>query len=279
MKTLKSRRFPPQIWWSLDRPPPATRPTGDENQGSAAWQIVHEGLWRKLNIESDGDAVGVDYLFKGIRSGGRFAGRQVSRRRTGIVVSAGEQNPQRHPINGSAISQCGGVRSMSTRGWRQKHQVRDPRAWRVGHYDGMEASWTLMAAATYLPLDAWQAKSARTRRTSGGRSNGSSGWRRPVGNRRLLLAAIGSMRAAVNRYKKETGRRGATQGSWRPRTHQRGDQSQGVSRRDGTLSTGFSPRRRARLEIADIYRRNRSSRPAAPIRKNPWGHTCRAGAQ
>ena len=214
----------------------------------AAWQIVHglEAFGRKLEIESDGEVVGaLDYLFKGnplkgwvLRPGDKFPDGT-----TGVVaiLEPGSKTGEGHPDQWLGyLSQCGDVQlddALVVGG--TKHQVRDlltQAQWDI--YDGVEASWTLMAVATYLPLDAkWQAKSGkddkdrqwsveRLVRMEAAQPLGAGGC---FGSHRLYALAL-----AVNRYQKETGKtcgaahRGMAFGAGTDR--RRDQKGQGVSR-------------------------------------------------
>jgi hypothetical protein len=223
----------------------------------AAWQIVHglEAFGRKLNIESDGEVVGaLDYLFKGnplkgwvLRPGDKFPDG-----RTGIVavLEPGSKTGEGHPDQWLGyLSQCGDVQlddPLVVGG--KTYQVRDlmkQAQWDI--YDGMEASWTLMAAATYLPLDStWQAKNGKDEkdrqwsverivRMEAAQPLGTGGC---FGSHRLYALAL-----AVNRYMKETGKTPEQlKGGWllaQERINEAIKKAKEFQGRDGTLSTGF----------------------------------------
>ena len=223
----------------------------------AAWQIVHglEAFGRKLEIESDGEVVGaLDYLLKGnplkgwvLRPGEKFPDGS-----TGVVaiLEPGSKTGEGHPDQWLGyLSQCGDVQlddPLVVGG--TKHQVRDlltQAQWDL--YDGAEASWTLMAVATYLPLDAkWQAKSGkddkdrqwsveRIVRMEAAQPLGAGGC---FGSHRLYALAL-----AVNRYQKETGKTAEQlTGGWLLARERIDDAIKKVKEfqgRDGTLSTGF----------------------------------------
>ena len=138
----------------------------------AAWQIVHglEAFGRQLNIEVDGKPVCASIICsREIRSrAGRF-GRAKNCPTAALAFSCcsrpGSKTGEGHPDQWLGyLSQCGDVKldDEVVVGGKTYH-VRDMLAqaqWDI--YDGMEASWTLMAAATYLPLDAtWTSKTGK----------------------------------------------------------------------------------------------------------------------
>ena len=174
----------------------------------AAWQIVHgiEAFGRDLPIEHDGQvSSAVDYLF----AGGVLKGWVMRPGDKGVfsLIEAGSKTGQGHPDQWLGyMSQCGDVKPdapMIVGG--KKYQVLDlmkEAQWQL--FDGEEASWTLMGAVTYLPLDAkWTAKDGskwtfeRLVAMEASHKLGEGGC---GGSHRLYALAI-----AVNRYIKETG--------------------------------------------------------------------------
>jgi hypothetical protein len=128
----------------------------------AAWQIVHGLLQygRDFQIEHEGKLVGaLDYL----TSGGKLTGWNLRKGSHGVValLEAGSKTGQGHPDQWLGyLSQCGlGIDDKLVVAG-EDFTVRDlvtQAQWDI--HDGMEASWTLMACATYLPLDTkWTAK-------------------------------------------------------------------------------------------------------------------------
>ncbi len=124
------------------------------------------------------------------------------------IIEAGSKTGQGHPDQWLGyMSQCLDVKaddSMTVGG--KKYTIRDlmkEAQWQV--YDGEEASWTLMGAVAYLPLDAqWTAKDGskwtfeRLVDMEASHKLGEGGC---GGSHRLYALAI-----AVNRYCKETGK-------------------------------------------------------------------------
>lgn len=227
----------------------------------AAWQIVHglEAFGRQLNIEVDGKPVcALDYLFQGnpLKGWTIRPGDKLPDGSTGVFVllEAGSKTGEGHPDQWLGyLSQCGDVKldDEVVVGGKTYH-VRDMLAqaqWDI--YDGMEASWTLMAAATYLPLDAtWTSKTGkdekdrqwsieRVVRMEAAQPLGVGGC---YGSHRLYALAL-----AVNRYMKETGKTPEQlTGGWRLAYERIYDKDAGAIAqvkkyqwRDGTLSTGF----------------------------------------
>lgn len=179
----------------------------------AAWQIVHglEAFGRDLKIESDGQVVGaLDYIFQG----NPLKGWVLRPGDKGViaVLEAGSKTGEGHPDQWLGyLSQCGVQLDDPLVVGGKTYHVRDlltQAQWDI--YDGMEASWTLMAAATYLPLDAtWKSKAGkdekdkewsveRVLQMEASQPLGSGGC---MGSHRMYAIAL-----AVNRYLKETGK-------------------------------------------------------------------------
>ena len=128
----------------------------------AAWQIVHGALvyGREFQIYHDGKLVSaLDYLL----GGGELRGWTMRKGDHGLtaIVEAGSKMGQGHPDQWLGyLSQCG----LSPEGpivvAGQTYKIQDlitQAQWDI--HDGLEATWTLMAFTTYLPLDAeWTAK-------------------------------------------------------------------------------------------------------------------------
>jgi hypothetical protein len=220
----------------------------------AAWQIVHglEAFGRDLKIEADGETVGaLDYLFKGnplkgwlLRPGDKFPDGSM-----GIiaVLEPGSKTGEGHPDQWLGyLSQCGVQLDDPMVVGGTTYHVRDlmnQAKWDI--YDGMEASWTLMAAATFLPLDEkWKAKDGREWsverivKMEAAQPLGSGGC---YGSHRLYALSL-----AVNRYLKETGKRPAQlTGAWhdaQERINQAIERVKEYKLPDGTLSTAFFTR-------------------------------------
>ncbi len=128
----------------------------------AAWQIVHGALvyGRDFHIYHDGKLVSaLDYLL----GGGELRGWTMRKGDHGLtaVVEAGSKMGQGHPDQWLGyLSQCGLSPDGPIVVAGQTYKVQDlitQAQWDI--FDGMEATWTLMAFSTYLPLDAeWTAK-------------------------------------------------------------------------------------------------------------------------
>ena len=142
----------------------ANRHLSTEDQ--AAWQIVHGALMfgRDFQIYHDGKLVGaIDYLL----GGGRLRGWTMRKGDHGVVavLEAGSKTGQGHPDQWLGyLSQVGIPLDQPLVAGGETFHVRDlvtQAQWDI--YDGMEATWTLMAFSRYLPLDAqWPAKDGTT---------------------------------------------------------------------------------------------------------------------
>lgn len=212
----------------------------------AAWQIVHgiEAYGRELPLEHDGEvSSALDYLL----AGGVLKGWLLRPGDKGVisVLEAGSKTGQGHPDQWLGyMSQCGDVKSDDVLIVGTKHyQILDlmtEAQWTL--QDGEEASWTLMGAVQYLPLDAkWTAKDGskwtfeRLVAMEAGQKFGSGGC---FGTHRLYALAI-----AVNRYVKETGAApDELKGGWLAAYDRVSDGLETVrkfQRPDGAFSTGF----------------------------------------
>ncbi len=135
-------------------------------QDQAAWQVVHGALayGRDLQIYHDGKLVGaVDYLL----GGGTMRGWTIRKGDHGVlaVQDPGSKTGQGHPDQWLGyLSQCGVTVDDTIVADGQKYKIADlitQAQWDI--YDGMEATWTLMAFGTYLPLNVqWTAKDGST---------------------------------------------------------------------------------------------------------------------
>jgi hypothetical protein len=138
----------------------ANRHLSTEDQ--AAWQIVHGALafGRDFQIYHDGQLVGaIDHLF----NDGKLKGWVLRKGDHGLetVVDPGSKTGQGHEDQWLGyLSQCGLKLDDKIVVAGETFTIRDlvtQAQWDI--YEGMEATWTLMAFTTYLPLDAhWIAK-------------------------------------------------------------------------------------------------------------------------
>ncbi|HEX3999780.1 MAG TPA: hypothetical protein VHX65_14615 [Pirellulales bacterium] len=212
----------------------------------AAWQIVHgiEAFGRDLPIEHDGKvSSAVDYLL----AGGALKGWVLRPGDKGVlsIIEAGSKTGQGHPDQWLGyMSQCGDVKAGDQLivGGKKYHisDLMTEAQWQL--FDGEEASWTLMGAVTYLPLDAkWTAKDGskwtfeRLVAMEASHKLGEGGC---GGSHRLYALAI-----AVNRYNKETHTDPADmRGGWRAAYDKVADgleTARKYQQRDGSFSTGF----------------------------------------
>jgi hypothetical protein len=212
----------------------------------AAWQVVHgiEAYGRDLPIEHDGQvSSALDYLL----AGGVLKGWSLRPGDKGVIsiIEAGSKTGQGHPDQWLGyMSQSGDVKpdDVLIVGTKQYH-ISDLLAeaqWDL--YDGLEASWTLMGAVAFLPLDAkWTAKDGskwtidRLVAMEAAQPLGTGGC---YGTHRLYALAI-----AVNRYVKETGAKPSElKGGWRAayeRVAEGLDKVHEFQRPNGAFSTGF----------------------------------------
>lgn len=128
----------------------------------AAWQVVHGVLafGRPLKIRAAGqDVTALDYLLEG----GELLGWNLRPGDAGLeaIVEAGTKTGQGHEDQWLGyLSQVGIPLEQSiTVGGRQFKVVDMVRQAQADVYDGMEATWTLMAFSSYLSLDAtWKSR-------------------------------------------------------------------------------------------------------------------------
>lgn len=131
----------------------------------AAWQIVHGILafGPKLTIVADGNHVSAMNWLLG---GGKLKGWWLRPSDHGVqaVLEAGSKTGQGHQDQWLGyLCQCGAPIDTPVVVDGQTYTIKDmltQAQWDCA--EGMEAGWTLMAASTYLPLDAkWQAKDGK----------------------------------------------------------------------------------------------------------------------
>lgn len=137
-----------------------------DTKDQAAWQIVHGALayGRDYKIYSNGQLVpALEYLL----NGGELRGWTMRKGDHGViaVVDAGSKTGQGHPDQWLGyLSQCGLKPEDSIKVEGHEFKIQDiinQTQWDI--YDGMEATWTLMALSGYLPLGAeWKAKDGST---------------------------------------------------------------------------------------------------------------------
>ncbi|HEY5312574.1 MAG TPA: ADP-ribosylation factor-directed GTPase activating protein isoform b, partial [Pirellulales bacterium] len=137
-------------------------PSAEAGTGNNAWQIVHGALCygNELELNVNGKLVPViDYLF----DGGPLKGWNLQPAAKGLesVMDPGTKVGEGHKDQWIGyLSQCGVKLDHPVKVGSRTFTVRDmvtQAQWSV--HDGMEATWTLMALSTYLPLDStWKAK-------------------------------------------------------------------------------------------------------------------------
>jgi hypothetical protein len=211
----------------------------------AAWQIVHglEAFGRDLKIEADGQTVGaLDYIFQG----NPLKGWNLRPGDHGVVVllEAGSKTGEGHPDQWLGyLSQCGVQLDDPLVVGGKTYHVRDlltQAQWDI--YDGMEASWTLMGAITYLPLaEKWKAKDGsdwsieRIVKMEAAAPPGTGGCN---DSHRMYALAL-----AVRRYMAETGKRpDQLTGPWLAayqRIRAMVERTKDYEFSDGTISTAF----------------------------------------
>ena len=182
----------------------------------SAWQIVHGVLAykRDYRIELDGNLVqAMQWLLDGaeLSGGGHLNGWRLEPAEHGIkaILEPGSMTGQGHPDQWLGyLSQCGLQLDDKLKVHGKDYQVADlleQAKWDIR--PGTEATWTLMAFATYLPLDATWKSSDGTEWTM----------ERLVAREaeaEIVGAACGgchrlyAMSIAVNRYMEERGIRG-----------------------------------------------------------------------
>ncbi|HWC88098.1 MAG TPA: ADP-ribosylation factor-directed GTPase activating protein isoform b [Pirellulales bacterium] len=151
-----------QLKAELDNVIDFTRERHLSPQVNNAWQIVHGVLayGNEMKLNNNGKLVpALDYIL----GGGQFKGWNLQPTAKGLesVMDPGTKVGEGHKDQWIGyISQCGAKLDHPIKVGNRTFAVRDlvtQAQWDV--YDGMEATWTLMALSTYLPLDAtWKAK-------------------------------------------------------------------------------------------------------------------------
>ena len=143
----------------------------------AAWQVLHglEAFGRRLPLDHDGQITpALDYLMQG----NPMRGWVLRPGEKGIVTTLdfGTKMGQGHPDQWLGyLSQCGDVKlddPLVVGGKTYKfHDLLTQSQWDI--FEGMEASWTLMALVTYLPMDTlWTAKDGKEWSTEKGPASG-----------------------------------------------------------------------------------------------------------
>jgi hypothetical protein len=221
----------------------------------AAWQIVHGALayGRPFQIYHDGQLVSaIDYLL----DGGPLRGWVLRKGDHGLdtLVEPGSKMGQGHEDQWLGyLSQCGLPKDQQIKVGTETFTVNDlitQAQWDV--YDGMEATWTLMAFNTYLPLDAeWTAKDG-------------SQWNierlvRIETDQNLADSACGgthrlyALTKARNRYREEGGKlTESSDGTWEQADKKIRDAvaaAREFQQPDGSFSTNYFSRAAASAEI------------------------------
>jgi hypothetical protein len=225
------------------------------SKDQAAWQIVHGALayGRDFQIYHDGKLVAaMDYLL----NGGSLRGWVLRKGDHGLeaVLEAGTKTGQGHEDQWLGyLSQCELPIDQPIKVGDATYTVRDlitQSQWDI--YDGMEATWTLMALGTYLPLDAeWTAKDGskwnidRVVRMEADQSLADSA----CGGTHRLYA----LTRARNRYLAEGGQlTDNTQGTWELTDKKIKDAiaaAREFQQPDGSFSTNYFARAAASAEI------------------------------
>jgi hypothetical protein len=151
-----------QLKAELDKVIDFTRERHLSPQVNNAWQIVHGVLayGNEMKLNNNGKLVpALDYIL----GGGQFKGWNLQPAEKGLesVMDPGTKVGEGHKDQWIGyISQCGVKLDQPIKVNNRTFTVRDlvtQAQWDV--HDGMEATWTLMALSTYLPLDTtWKAK-------------------------------------------------------------------------------------------------------------------------
>ena len=226
------------------------------SKDQAAWQIVHGMLsfGRAFQIEHEGKQVpALDWVL----GGGSMTGWLMRPGDHGLqsIVEAGTKTGQGHPDQWLGyLSQCG-LKPEDPIIWEGKnYHVNDlmtQAQWNI--YDGMEATWTLMALSTYLPYDSkWTAKDGSewtieriVKMEAEQDINGSA----CGGTHRLFGLTV-----ALNRYREQTGKKSADlTGGWEladKSIRNAADKARQFQQPDGCLSTGFFQRSGNSAEVA-----------------------------
>ena len=227
----------------------------------AAWQIVHGALvfGRDFQVTSNGKTVSaLDYLL----GGGELKGWTMRPGDHGVlaVVEAGTKTGQGHPDQWLGyLSQCGLKPDEPIKVGGRTYHISDlitQAQWDI--HDGMEATWTLMAFCTYLPLDTqWKAKDKSTwtiDRIVAMEAKQDLGMSACGGSHRLYGLSV-----AVNRHLKEGGK---LTGAWKEADKVIQDsiaKAREFQQPDGGFSTNFFSRA--------------ASSPDLALRINTTGHT------
>ena len=173
----------------------------------AAWQVVHGALefGRDFQIDHEGQLVGaLDHVM----GGGKLKGWDLRKGPHGVisVMEAGSKTGQGHPDQWLGyLSLCGLKPEDKLKVSGEDFTVNDlitQAQWDI--YDGMEATWTLMAFGTFLPLDAkWKSKdgSEWTIERMVEMENNADTTTRACGGTHCLFG----LAVALNRYKKDGG--------------------------------------------------------------------------
>lgn len=227
------------------------------SKDQAAWQIVHGALayGRGFQIYHDGQLVpAIDYLL----GGGELRGWELHKGDHGLeaVLDRGSKTGQGHEDQWLGyLSQCGLTLEEPIKVGSETYTVRDlltQAQWDV--YDGMEATWTLMAAEKYLPLAAkWTAKDGSEwnidrivrMETAQNLADSACG-----GTHRLYALTL-----ARNRYRDEGGKfDGDPSGTWEQADKKIRDAAAAArefQQPDGSFSTNYFSRAAASAEIND----------------------------
>jgi hypothetical protein len=221
----------------------------------AAWQIVHGALvfGRDFQIYHDGNLVSaLDYLLRG----GQLRGWTMRKGDHGVeaLLEPGSKTGQGHPDQWLGyLSQSGLSPQEPIVVAGQTYKIQDlitQAQWDV--YDGMEATWTLMAFSTYLPLDAeWTAKDGsqwNIQRIVGMEAGQDLGDSACGGTHRMYGLAV-----ALNRYLANGGTLSErADGAWE-RAHKKIRDAISAARQfqqpDGSLSTMYFARPATSAEI------------------------------
>jgi hypothetical protein len=222
----------------------------------AGWQVVHGVLvyGRDFQIYHDQKLVrALDYLL----GGGQLRGWTMHKGDHGLeaVLEAGSSTGQGHEDQWLGyLSQCGLKPDEPLIVAGQPYTVRDlitQAQWDI--YDTMEATWTLMAFATYLPFDTeWTAKDGTTWnidrmvRMETAQDLGASSC---GGTHRMYGLAV-----AMNRYRETGGKLGNDpDGTWE-KCQRKIDEAVAAAREfqqpDGSFSTNYFARPAASPEIS-----------------------------
>ncbi len=226
-----------------------------DTKDQAAWQIVHGALafGRDYQIYHDGKLVpAIGYLL----GGGELRGWVLRKGDHGLeaVLEAGSKTGQGHEDQWLGyLSQVGLKPDDDIVVGGQTFKIRDmitQAQWDI--YDGMEATWTLMAFCTFLPLDTeWKARDGSTwniprivqMETAQDLSTSACG-----GSHRMFALTI-----ARNRYLAEGGKLNNPDGIWEQADQKIRDAvatAREFQQPDGSLSTNYFIRPSTSADIA-----------------------------